>query len=105
MVAIGMTSYPAESSKEMARRFMEIPPLPTYITRKGPYFGSELGVGIKTIAIYEYDPSKMAEAAEYIGNSYARFIGVPGFTYTVGTWLEAKEALKRIGLALNSNDE
>jgi hypothetical protein len=99
MVIIGMISFPTESSKEMGKRFMEIPPLPTYITRKGPYFSSELGVGIKAMSIFECDPSKMAEAIEYVGNYYAHFIGVPGFTYTIGTWFEVKEAFKMIGLA------
>jgi hypothetical protein len=99
MVAIGMTSYPTESSKEMGKRFNELPTLPPYITRKGPYVSSELGVGIRTISIFECDPSKMAEASEFLGNFYAHFIGVPGFTYTVGTWFEIKEAFKMIGLA------
>ena len=99
MVTIGMVSFPAESSKEMGKRFKDLPPLPPYITRKGPYVGSELGVGIKLISIWEYDPTKMAEAVEYVGNYYATFFGVPGFTYTFGPWYEVKEALKMIGLA------
>ena len=99
MVTIGMISFPTESSKEMGKLFMKIPPLPTYITKKGPYFSGELGVGIKAISIFEYDPSKMAEAIEFVGNYYATYIGVPGYTYTVGTWQEAMEALKMIGLA------
>lgn len=99
MVAIGMVSYPTESSKEMGKRFKDIPPLPTYITRKGPYFSGELGVGIKAISIYESDPSKTAEVVEFLGNYYAHYFGVPGFTYTIGTWVEIKEALKMIGLA------
>ncbi len=99
MVAIGMVSFPTESSKEMGKRFKDLPPLPPYITKKGPYFNSELGVGIKAISIFESDPSKMAEANEYISNYYANYIGVPGYTYTIGTWQEATEALKMIGLA------
>ena len=99
MVIIGMISFPTESSKEMGKRFMEIPPLPTYITRKGPFFSSELGAGIKAMSIFECDPSKVAEALEYVGNYYARFIGVPGFTYTIDIWFEIKEAFKMIGLA------
>jgi hypothetical protein len=99
MVIIGMISFPTESSKEMGMRFMEIPPLPTYLTRKGPYFSSELGAGVRAKSIFECDPSKMAEALEYVGNYYARFFGVPGFTYTIGTWFEVKEALSMIGLA------
>lgn len=41
----------------------------------------------------------MAEAIEYVDNYYARFIGVPGFIYSVATGYEVKEALKMIGLA------
>jgi hypothetical protein len=58
-----------------------------------------LGVGIKLISIWEYDPSKMAESVEFAANYYATFIGVPGFTYTIDTWFEIKEAFKMIGLA------
>ena len=99
MVIIGMITFPTESSKEMGKRFKDIPPLPAYITKKGPYFSGELGLGIKGLSIFEFDPSKMAEANEFIANYYAIYIGVPGYTYTVGTWQEAMEALKMIGLA------
>lgn len=96
MVIIGMISFPPESSSEMGKRFMEIPP---YINKRGPYFQSELGVGIKALSIFEFDPSNMAEATEFINNYYGRYIGVPGYTYAVSTWLEAVEALKLVGLA------
>jgi hypothetical protein len=99
MVTIGMTSYPTESAKEMGGRFKELPTLPPYITRKGPYIGTEIGVGIKSISIFEYDPSKMAEANEFIANYYAHFIGVPGFTYSLNTWFDVMEAFKMVGLA------
>jgi hypothetical protein len=99
MVTIAMLSFPAESAKEIGKRFQGIPALPQYITRKGPYVGSELGVGIKVISLWEYDPSKMAEATEFLGNYYAHFFGVPGFTYTIDIFNEIKEALKMVGLA------
>jgi hypothetical protein len=98
MVIIGILSYPPESSKEMAKRFLEQPPLPTYITMKGPYFISELGEGIKSIVIYEFDQSKFSEANQFIITRYTKYYGVPGFTYSVHTWLETKEALKAIGM-------
>ena len=99
MVTITRISFPTESSKEMGKRFMDIPPLPTYITRKGPYIHGELGVGIQLISLWEYDPSKMAEATIFLGNYYAHFFGVPGYTYNIGTWYEVQEAFKMIGLA------
>ena len=99
MVIIAIMSYPPESVKEHAKRFMEQPPLPAYITMKaGPYVGSEVGVGIKAIVIYEFDQSKFSEAMQAIATRYAKYFGVPGFTYSINTWLEAKEALKAIGM-------
>ena len=41
---------------------------------------------------------KKAEADEFLGNYYATFFGIPGFTYSIGTWFEIKEAFKMIGL-------
>ncbi len=98
MVLIGVLSYPPESSKEMAKRFKDQPSLPAYITMKGPYFSSELGEGMKSIVIYEFDQSKYSEANQFIITRYTKYYGVPGFTYSVNTWLETKEALKAIGM-------
>jgi len=99
MVTIGMVAFPTESAKEMGKCFMTLPAFPPFLTRKGPYFGSTLGMGIKTISIFEYDASKKAEADEFLGNYYATFIGVPGYTYSLETWFEVSEAFKMIGLA------
>jgi hypothetical protein len=95
MVIIGTISFPTESSKEMGKRFMEIP---AFINKRGPYFNSELGVGIKCMSIFEFEPSKMTEAIEFVNDYYAIYIGIPGYSYTIGTWLEAFEALKLVGL-------
>ena len=98
MVIIGILSYPPESTKEQAKRFIEQPPLPAYITMKGPYVSSELGVGIKSIIIYEFDQSKLSETMEVLTARYTKYYGVPGFTYSANIWLEAKEALKANGM-------
>jgi hypothetical protein len=98
MVIIAMISYPPESGKEMAKRFLEQPSPPAFITIKGPYFGSEVGEGIQSIIIFEFDQSKFSEAYQFVGTRLAKYFGVPGFTYSVHPWLEAKEALKLIGM-------
>jgi len=98
MVIIGMLSYPPESAKEMAKRFLEQTPVPAYITMKGPYYSSELGEGIKAIVIYEFDQSKFSEVNQFVITRYTKYYGVPGFTFSVNTWLETKEVLKAIGL-------
>ncbi len=98
MVIIGMLSYPPESSKEMAKRFLEQPPVPAYITMKGPYFHSGLAEGIKSIVLYEFDQSKFSEVNQFVITRFTKYYGVPGFTYSIRPWLEAQEALKAIGM-------
>ena len=98
MVIISIVSYPAEQSKEVAKRFGELPPVPSYMTIKGPYFSGEVGAGVKAMILYEYDQTKTKEAMEYVGTRLAKYFGVPGFTYSVNIWLEVKEGLKMIGL-------
>jgi hypothetical protein len=98
MVIIANVSYPTESSKEVGKRLGELPPPPAYVTMKGPYVGGEVGVGIQSIVLYEFDQTKTREAMDYVANRLAKYIGVPGFTYSVKLWFEAKEALKMIGL-------
>jgi len=98
MVIVGFTSYPPESVKEFAKRFMEQPPLPAYITMIGPYVSSEVEKGILTATIFECDQSKLSEAMQVITARYTKYFGVPGFTYSVKIWLDAKEALKAIGM-------
>jgi len=91
-------SYPPEQSKEAAKRFGDLPPVPSFMTIKGPYFSGEVGVGTKAIMLYEYDQTKTKEAMEYVGTRLGRYHGVPGYTYSFGIWFEVKEGLKMIGL-------
>jgi hypothetical protein len=98
MVFITILSYPPGGAKEIGKRFLELPPLPTYITRKGPYFSSEVGAGVKSISIYEFDQSRLSEAREIILNRLGKFFDIPGFTYSAHEWIEVKEALKTVGL-------
>jgi hypothetical protein len=98
MVIISIVSYPTDQVKEVAKRLRELPPLPSYMTMKGPYLIGEVGAGIKAIIIYEYDQPKTKEAMEYVGSRIAKYFGVPGFTYSVNIWFEVNEALKMTGL-------
>ncbi len=98
MVIMGITSYPTESATEIGKRFQEAPSFPDYLTRRGPYILNVRGEGIQGFSIFELDRSRMAEAVESISNYYVKFMGVPGFTFSVNVCLEPQEALKMIGL-------
>ena len=98
MVIITKIAYPTEVTKEMAKRFLELPPTPDYLTRKGPYVTAELGATIRTMSIYELDNSKLADGLKYIGEAMTRFYDISGFTYEIKPWLEVEEALKTLGM-------
>lgn len=99
MVIIAMQSFPIEQTKEMAKRFAEQPELPSFITRKGPYFHSVLGGGIKSVNLYEFDQARLAEALNVVNARMVTYYGVPGMTYSVDLWSDVSEGLKMMGLA------
>jgi hypothetical protein len=99
MVIVTSAAFPTEGAKELGKRFLEAPTLPDFITKRGPYFSSSTEDGIITLSIYEVDRSRLADAMEFATNFMATFVGVPGYKYTIKTYLEAAEALKTIGLA------
>jgi hypothetical protein len=98
MVIIARMSYPPESANEMAKRYMEIPQLPDFMTRKGPYVGANLSEGVRIEVLYELDNSKLAEGMDFVANFYTMFFGVPGFRYEITPYFEVAEALKMIGM-------
>ena len=69
-------SVPLENIKEYARRVVELPPLPEYITKRGPYIHDV----VKIMIVYEFDRSKIAEAWEIISQHLEAFVSIPGFT-------------------------
>ena len=99
MVIIGMNSFPPESANEIGKRFLELPPLPDYMTMKGPYVHGMMEGGIQGIEVFELDKAKLAEGVEYVTNRYVTYFGIPGFRYAIAPYFEAQEALKMIGLA------
>lgn len=99
MVIITEATYPPASAKDAGKCFKELPPLPDYITMRGPYIQSATGAGIRGMVVYECDRSRLAEAIEVIGDRITKYFDVPGYTYSMDVWLEAQEALKLVGLA------
>ncbi len=98
MVIVSNISYPPESAQDIAKRFLEAPQVPDFMTRKGPYINSSVDKGIHTLSIYEMDKSRMAEAYEFLGNYMAIFFGVPDFKYEFKPFMDVEEGLKMIGM-------
>ncbi|RLB26796.1 MAG: hypothetical protein DRG66_06325 [Deltaproteobacteria bacterium] len=94
MILLGISKYPMQSAKEVAKRVMEIPRLPDNIKGKGnyAYTTKEGSVGL---VIYEFDSSKADEAIEQINGAYWRFYDVPGLSYELIHCSKARDAAKR----------
>ena len=98
MVIIMNISFPTESAKKMGESFINAPPLPDFLTRKGPYVSSTTAEGGKTISIFELESKNLAEGMTAVSDYAASFFGVPGFAYEVKVNFDVQEALKMIGL-------
>ena len=72
-------SIPLEGIRDYASQIVDLPPLPEYITKRGPYIKENGGTGNQIITIYEFDKSRLSEAWENISRQLDAFRGVPGF--------------------------
>ena len=98
MVIIGNISFPQESANDVGKRFLELPPVPDFMTLKGPYIKGKKKNGIQALEIYELDKSKIAEGIEFVTNRCVKYFGISGYVYEIDVYLEATEALNMIGL-------
>ena len=98
MIIISNVSYPPESTKEVARRYLKAPVLPDYITKKGPYVSSSRDGGLNSITYYELENDRLAEGLKAIAESMAIYFGVPGYTYDLKPYFELEEGLDILGL-------
>ena len=99
MVIVSNVSFPTESAKEMGERFLQVSPLPDFLSRKGPFFSSNNTGGVNSLSVYELDNDKLAEWMTAVSEYITGFFGVPGFSYEVKVSLEVEESMKMIGLA------
>ena len=98
MIIVTNIAYPPESAQDMAKRFLEAPQFPEYLTKRGPYFSSTFNDGVIGLTVYELDKANMADGIEFLGNYLASYFGVPGFKYEIKPFFEVEEGLKMIGM-------
>ena len=98
MIIISNVSYPPESTKEVARRYLKAPALPDFLNKKGPYVSASRESGINSITYYELENARLAEGLKVIGESMAIYFGVPGYTYDLKPYFELEEGLDILGL-------
>jgi len=73
MVIIGSNSFPPENANEVGKRFLKFPPLPDYMTMKGPYVHGMMEGELQEVEFLELDKAKLAEGIEYVTNRCATY--------------------------------
>ena len=97
MVIVVRYSYPLASTGDAVKVFTGMPPVPDFLTQKGPYITSEEGVGISGIVLYEFENSKLKEALDEVAKRMISYYSVPGYTYDLRPYYGVDEALKLLG--------
>ena len=98
MVIITQINYPTTSVQDMAKRFLEGPQAPEFMTRRGPFINASRNGGIESFSLWELDNSRLAEGMKFLGNYMAIFFDVSGFTYEIRPFFHVDEALSMIGM-------
>ena len=98
MIIIAFASYPPESARDMGTRFVELSPVPEFITREGPYMYADGNEGIKAVSLFKFDRSRAAEALTFVNEQHAVFYGIEGYRYDIRVCAGAEIAMKMSGL-------
>jgi hypothetical protein len=73
--------FPLKDISPYLKRMSELPPLPGYITQRGPFINNDGGDKNRIIIVYDFDESRLAEAWEIVLNHLDVFRDIPGFTF------------------------
>ena len=73
---------PDEDILLFIKKISELPPLPEYITKRGPFINNRVGGKIRLITIYDFDESRSIEAWDIIFKHVHIFRDLPGFTFS-----------------------
>ncbi len=83
-------SIPVQGVPEYVKNTNELPPLPEYIHREGPYFREAAGAENQVITVYEFEKPKFPEALKKIAGQLDAFRTIPGFIFSVDVLSSAR---------------
>jgi hypothetical protein len=73
-------SIPLKAIGDYNRQAKKLPPLPIYITKRGPYIDETKGTANRITTVYEFDKSRLSEAWKNISIHLDVFRAVQGFS-------------------------
>jgi hypothetical protein len=90
---------PTEQMKEMFDRAQEVMPkfpIPENVTMRGPYWYSDIEKGIKGLAIYEVEASKLIQERLRLAAFFNAFNGIPGYKWNIEIWVDQADVQARM---------
>lgn len=88
---------------EFARKVTQLPPLPDYIAKRGPYIDGGVRARNRIVIMYEFDKSKLTKAWANICKQRDAFYGIAGFAFSAHLLEEGKEP-KEYPITLENQD-
>jgi hypothetical protein len=73
--------FPLKVILPYLQKMSELPPLPGYITQRGPFINNDGRDKNRVVIAYDFDESRLAEAWEIVLNHLNVFRDIPGFTF------------------------
>ena len=90
-------TFPGHRASEIGKRFLDLPKLPNYV--KTEHVFNTADKKYRFFTIYEItEEDKYFEAIKAIVTRFAGYKDIEGYEYTLYPVLEAKDALRIIGL-------
>ena len=86
--------YPMDKWQEVAEIFNNLPPVPDFMTMRGPYSAAAVGIGVKGFNTYEFDIDRMKDGLEVVSKRYRPYAAVVGYTFEMKPYYNVEEATK-----------
>ncbi len=87
-------SFPLKAIGDYDRRARNLPPLPNFITKRGPYLDEAPGAASQITTVFEFEKSNLHEAWQKICGHLDALRVVPGFKLSAQLMDIEREARK-----------
>ncbi len=96
MIIIGTITFSEECASDVAKCYMNLPPVPDFIKINGTYVYNNPGEEIRAFAIFEFDEVRADEANEYFKARNKVFSQVSCLKAKAEEWLDVQDALRLV---------
>ena len=91
--------WPATSAEQIGKTWLEMKSLPDWLVMLWAGTRSEVNMGSRGLVIFQCYKDKIRDGLELIREDMARYLKIPGYSFSINLWAEAKDALKMVGMA------